>query len=559
MGQLPVAAWWYRNGTLAANDSRHSGANTAEFAIKAFDPTDNGIYHVVLSNSFSCVTSTWTQIRARFVNVASQTPVAPFTNWTVAATSIQDAIEIADPDDLIVVFNGVYATGGKAVAGDLTNRVVLDKTVTVMSVNGAEFTFVQGARDATTNGPAAERCAWVGNWATLSGFTLTGGATRSSGDANTLQSGGGIWGLSANSLLTDCIVSNNAAPQSGGGAFRGSLFNCTLASNCATNGGGASRANLAQCIVRGNLGYRYGGGVDSCEMRNCLIQGNRSLLYGGGAIGSQLDNCTIVENQGSGVSIGVNARNCIIWGNTPANYSDLSLTISYSCTSPSLPFFAGTNNIFVDPLLTDAIHLTAASPCRDAGSSLYSSGVDLDGDPWLNPPGIGVDQFTGAIIQGPLQVAIEAQPSVMLNRQLSLVGRVLGRASRIEWNFGDGPTLTNLSYTTTHAWTQPGNYVVTFRAINDDYPSGIATNIIIEVRPVPAPEWTSIRTYGPYNVSDIYFSTEVGVSNTIEFSTNLVSPIYWMPLGTVLSTGNTMFFRDNAATNEARFYRILAR
>jgi hypothetical protein len=48
---------------------------------------------------------------------------------------------------------------------DLTNRVVLDKPIAVLSVNGPETTEIQGAWDsATTNGAAAVRCAWLASW-----------------------------------------------------------------------------------------------------------------------------------------------------------------------------------------------------------------------------------------------------------------------------------------------------------------------------------------------------------------------------------------------------------
>lgn len=555
VGQSPVAAWWYRNGLPLTDDSRHSGAQTTEFAIKAFDPTDNGFYHVVVSNSFGSVTSTWTQIRSRFVNVANPTPLTPFTNWATAATSIQDAIEAADHGDLIVVSNGNYAVGGKVVAGDLINRVVLDKAVTVAAVNGPEFTVVQGEWDAATNGPAAVRCAWLGNWATLSGFTLRSGATRSSG-GSALQNGGGVWSLSPNSILRDCIISNNAAAQVGGGVFGGALFHCTIESNQATDGGGASRANLTQCVVRGNLGYRYGGGINSCDARSCLIQANQAGLQGGGVALGRLDSCTIVENRGQGVSAGLGLRNCIIWGNTPGNL-DGSTTVNFSCSTPvfngNIP---GTNNLVADPQLVDPFHLSATSPCRDTGSPLYASGSDLDDEPWLNPPSMGADQFTAEALTGPLSVSIETLPSVLINRQLLLVGRIAGRAARIEWSFGDGPTVTNQSYTTTHAWSQPGNYLVTFRAFNDDYPLGVATDVTIEVRAVPAPAWTSIQKN--FNWFEIHFSTEAGVSNTIEYATNLAAPIHWVALSSVVSTNTTMFVRDMNATNEARFYRIQA-
>ena len=66
-------------------------------------------------------------------------------NWSEAAATIQDAINAAAPGDIVLVNDGVYATGGKAMASTLTNRVALDKALVVTSVNGYASTIIQGA------------------------------------------------------------------------------------------------------------------------------------------------------------------------------------------------------------------------------------------------------------------------------------------------------------------------------------------------------------------------------------------------------------------------------
>ena len=80
-----------------------------------------------------------------YVNGGNPAPAPPYTNWSMAAVNIQDAIDASTNGDQILVTNGIYQAGGTAMAGGLTNRVALNKAVTVQSVNGPWVTTIFGA------------------------------------------------------------------------------------------------------------------------------------------------------------------------------------------------------------------------------------------------------------------------------------------------------------------------------------------------------------------------------------------------------------------------------
>jgi hypothetical protein len=176
-------------------------------------------------------------------------------------------VDAALPGDEIVVTNGIYATGGRAVgAGALPNRVAVDKPVTVRSVNGPEVTVIKGYQvPGETNGYAAIRCVYLSSGAVLSGFTLTNGATLYQASSYDPQaSGGGIWCQSDSAFITNCTLSGNSAAQFSGGADGGTLYNCALSGNSASYGGGAHGGTLNHCTLSGNWA-QYGGGGACCH------------------------------------------------------------------------------------------------------------------------------------------------------------------------------------------------------------------------------------------------------------------------------------------------------
>ena len=149
-----------------------------------------------------------------------------------------------------------------------------------------------------------------------------------------------------------------------------------------------------------------------------------------------------------------------------------------------------------------------------------------------------------------------AQATVLVNRTLELAGQVSGRAGRITWNFGDGATSENASCQTSHKWSVPGDYSVTFTAFNADYLLGVATNLLVTVMPVKAPELVSVQKEG--DKVHLWLGAQPGAVYWLEYTTNLNPPASWSALQSVTATTSELQLVDTAATNTTRFYRVTA-
>ena len=302
----------------------------------------------------------------RYVSLGSTHPIAPYSDWSMAATNIQDAVDAAAAGDTVMVTNGIYATGGRKWFDSGTNQVTVTNAITLRSVNGPASTVIQGHQASGTN---AVRCVLLGANAVLTGFTLTNGG----GGIGNYPDGGGVYCYAASSVVSNCLLTGNLA-RLGGGAFRGTLVNCNLTRNSATDsGGGACNAVLVNCLVISNSA---GGGS--------------SAGSGGGAAYSSLVNCTLTGNsagRGGGAAFGT-ASDCILYynafvsGGSAPNY--VSATVNFCCTTPLPP--SGFGNIINEPAFADSangnFHLQSSSPCINSGNNAYVPGAtDLDGNP----------------------------------------------------------------------------------------------------------------------------------------------------------------------------------
>lgn len=369
----------------------------------------------------------------RYVWQGSPGPSAPYTGWDTAAHDIQAAIDASAAGDTVWVTNGVYNTGGRLAVGIvLTNRVVIDKAITVRSVNGPSNTVIEGLRVGGDNGI---RCVYMTNNATLMGFSVINGGrgASSSGTAGGIWCSGpncgisntvigcvvtnciGWWGAGVKGgTLFDCEIRGNNAVNGGGGAIECTAYNCTFARNYGDGRGGATVSTLYNCTLANNsCGLYQGGGAWGSVLYNCMVISNRSTspgggaynctLYncalinntaissdatrfgqGGGAYGGALYNCTVAFNTAAGTGVdngwgggvyGGTVVNGIVFHNTAvqtasSNYWGAT-NFSFSCTAP-LP--SGNGNINVEPMFRELAgvncRLARNSPCINAGTNL---------------------------------------------------------------------------------------------------------------------------------------------------------------------------------------------
>lgn len=373
-----------------------------------------------------------------------------------AKKTIQAAVDGTLAGYTVWVGNGVYSTGGKiAVTESQMNRVMIDRSIRVQSVNGPKTTVIVGQSDPNGwdgRGDAAIRGVWLTNGAALVGFTVSNGYSRIMGGEYDTW-GGGVWCASTSEVLSNCELVANVASY-GGGVSRGTLYNCILRNNSANNGGGAYLSSLYDSVLTVNETFDK-------------MWGN-----GGGALDSELYNCSLADNRagtGGGSSGGV-LRNCIVYYNVAQNSANWSAgDLSYCCTTP-LP--DGVGNLTNEPGILSLCNprLLPGSLCVDRGTNLpwMAESVDLDGEPRIvnENVDIGADELSAASLTGTISGAISARyikaiPNYIIPFTAALDGRIDG----ISLDFGDG-FLTRSILNLEHEFATTGSYDVVLTASN---------------------------------------------------------------------------------------------
>lgn len=372
-GKATGILWDFGDGASASNrpfvSRRWPIPGTYEVVLSAWNETYPG-------GTSATVTVTVVSQPVHHVVAEEVGAIVPYATWATAASNIQDAVDAASvPGSLVLVSNGVYAVGGRAVDGGLTNRVAVTTPIEVRSVDGPEHTVILGAGPL---GDTAVRCAYVGDHALITGFALSNGHTRATGDV---------------------------AVAAGGGALcepAGKLSGCVVTRNEARFGGGVANGLVERTMITENRAALHGGGTSDSVLLNCVLVGNRAES-GGGASSATLFNCTVVSNEapmGAGTRY-CHAENSVIYYNQHWDREENheGTTMRYSCTTPLPdPRYYGEPNLDAPPefvgIRSGDFHLAPSSPCIDWGSNRFPVGpLDLDGFPRVVGPAVDLGAF----------------------------------------------------------------------------------------------------------------------------------------------------------------------
>ena len=270
--------------------------------------------------------------------------------------TIQHGIDVAEESYTVLVHPGTY----------VENLKVNVRNITLKSADGAEKTVIDGNRQGTVLAMKDVE------EAVIDGFTITNGDGQGPlGGLFYYIGPGGVSILNSTPIIKNLIVTDNVSHDGGGvscslGASP-TLINVQVTNNTSDVGGGIYIDGI-------------GDGVCNMTLQNVTVTDNHSLYEMGGGLFSH--------------SLGkLNAVNSVLWNNTPDNihtWGTPEFNIIYSDMQDG---WDGEGNINMDPLFADATtgdyHLSADSPCIDAGTPDDAPETDLEGNERLALPDMG--------------------------------------------------------------------------------------------------------------------------------------------------------------------------
>lgn len=220
-------------------------------------------------------------------------------------TTIQAAVDAADPGDVVKVATGVYTDVNAH--GGLAQVVYISKTLTMQG----GYTPVNWTTPDPVNNPTTLDAQGLGRVLyitgsinpTIEGLRLTGGDATGLGDR-----GGGVYVFIAAATISNCVVYSNTASTAASG-WGGGLY--LIGSDDAVLSGNVVQGNTASTVNSGNGGGLFLSGSDA-TLRGNTVQGNTASTGGVGTGGglylwasaATLDGNTVQGNTASTASYG---------------------------------------------------------------------------------------------------------------------------------------------------------------------------------------------------------------------------------------------------------------
>jgi parallel beta-helix repeat protein len=274
-----------------------------------------------------------------YVRVSGTNDTPPFTNWSLSCSNIQTVVNAAANGDIINVSNGTYYCWSNSVTSGMTNMITITKRLTIQSVNGPEVTIIDANYPLFSN-----RVFYIGADVTLSGLTITNGHTYDVAYGGGVYIAGGGGTPTGRGTLTNCWITGNSATNGvsdsyagGGGVYSygtGIIVNCRIWGNRANGsmpGGGLLAGNVRPCVIRdcvisnnSTFGLYFYNTPNQCLISNCTIVNNGRGVYNVSSV-FIMDNCRINNNgpgwDGAGVVVSPGmVKNCQINNNVGTHY-----------------------------------------------------------------------------------------------------------------------------------------------------------------------------------------------------------------------------------------------
>jgi predicted outer membrane repeat protein len=211
-------------------------------------------------------------------------------------------------------------------------------------------------------------------------------------------------------IYVGCTLQDNAATNQGGAIHQGaqsrfSLTRCTLQNNVASSGGAIYALNsnylLTNCYFVSNRAGGAGGAIRNLGSRgsliNCTLQNNAAVAVGG-----------IVYNEAGGT---LALTNCLLWANGGSSsiytFDPTNVTANYCLAEPSVTSYTGANNqitSFTPFAPNNAPSLNACTEALNAGDpNTYQYLTDVNdvlGQPRFSGRiDIGATEFQGPVGQ----------------------------------------------------------------------------------------------------------------------------------------------------------------